>query len=272
MRRQPHYDRTVPFSVTVTFLAMTAPSIAHAVANPTVAQRIDAAMAEGRYGDVVTLIGELERATGVTLQTQWARAQALLLSGRNAEADTAAAACSEASEHSTEAFAPTARADCLRIRERAQTAVRAATPPAAVPAPSVTVRTVTVPPVRHTVTVPSPVTVATSRSLAPPVPVVALLSVGAASLVTAAVLGTLAGSATSGCAVSGGVATCPSQDELARARNATDYAAGANVALGVGASLTVAAGVWWGVAVALRRPLPVAVAVTSDSVVVGGRF
>jgi hypothetical protein len=269
MSRNSHILRTATVVAAVTFFAatVTVPSTASAV-NPTVVDLIERAMAERRYTDALGLISEMERLNGPTLDVLWSRAQALVLSGRNAEADAAAAACFESSGHSTAAFARTAREDCLRIRERAQASIRAAvpvapapTPPVVVPAepPRVTVRTV-------------PVTTLRRRDYSPPTPAVVLLSVGAASLATAGVLGAMASSAVSGCTVTNGVATCPTQGELTRAQSSQEYATGANVALGIGSAAVVAGGIAWAVGVALRSPTHVTVAVTTDSIVVGGRF
>lgn len=273
MRRNSHFRITTSVAAAVTFsVAMTAaPSIALAVNNPTLAQRIDAAMGERRYADALALLGEMERANGPTLDVLWSRAQALVLSGRDAEADAAAAVCFEASGHSTERFAATARADCHRIRKRAQAALRdraavAVPPPPTVTAPAVVVRAEPQRPVRM------PVTVRPARDYSPSTPALVLLSVGAASFAAAGVLGAMAHSAVSGCTVVGGVATCPTQGELSRAQSSQEYATGANVALGIGGAAVVAGGVAWAVGVALRRPVPVTVAVTTDSVVVGGRF
>jgi hypothetical protein len=92
------------------------------------------------------------------------------------------------------------------------------------------------------------------------------------SLATAGVLGAMASSAVSGCTVTNGVATCPTQGELTRAQSSQEYATGANVALGIGSAAVVAGGIAWAVGVALRSPTHVTVAVTTDSIVVGGRF
>jgi hypothetical protein len=246
-------------------VACSLPSVAHAV-NPTIAERIGAAMAESRYADAVTLIDELERASGPSLRSRWARAQALLLGERNADANTAAGVCLDTAAHSTEAFAATARTDCERIRDRARAALSAAVPVAPVPPPVAAPPTVAaVAPVRRVVAVTPP------RSLAPTTPAVALLSVGAASLAASVVFGVLANDATSDCTVQNDVATCATQEGLARARTSTDYATGANVALGVGLGAVGAGAAWW-IATALRSPTPVVVSVSADGVVVAGRF
>ena len=242
-------------------------SVAHAV-NPTIAERIGVAMAESRYADAVSLIDEMERASRPSLRSQWARAQALLLGERNAEANVAAGVCIETAQHSREPFASTAQADCEHIRDRAQEALRtAALPvaPAAVPV-AVTVPTVaTAAPARRSVTFTPP------RSFAPPVPAVVLLSVGGASLIVSGVFGALTREAVSGCEVRENVATCATPDELARARTSTGYATGANAALGVGLGVVGAGAAWW-IASALRTPTPVVVSVSADGVVVAGRF
>ena len=257
-----HYIASIIFA-----LACSISSVAHAV-NPTIAERVGVAMNERRYADAVLLLDEMERASGPSLRSQWARAQALLLGERNAEANVAASACIEAARHSTEAFAATARTDCERIRDRAQAALRAAAPPvapAAVPV-AVTVPTVApVAPARRSVTITPP------RSFSPPVPAVVLLSVGAASLVVSGVFGGLTRDAVSGCEVRENVATCATPDELARARTSTGYATGANAALGVGLGVVGAGAAWW-IASAMRTPTPVVVSVSADGVVVAGRF
>lgn len=275
MRRNLQLRITPSVAAAVTFFAatVTVPSAAYAVNNPTLAQRIDAAMGERRYSDAIALLGEMERANGPTLDVLWSRAQALVLSGRDAEADAAAAVCFESSGHSTERFAPTARADCMRIRERAQAALRAAVPVAEPVAPAAPTPTVVVHAEPPRVTVRRmPVTVLARRDYSPSTPALVLLSVGAASFATAGVLGAMASSAVSGCTVVGGVATCPTQTELMRAQSSQEYATGANVALGIGSAAVVAGGIAWAVGVALRSPTHVTVAVTTDSVVVGGRF
>lgn len=100
-----------------------------------------------------------------------------------------------------------------------------------------------------------------------------VLSVGAASLVTAAVFAGLADSALSSCTVTGERAVCPNATELMRARVSTDYTAGANIALGTGLTLAVAGGAWWLLHVALRRPDPVTITVGTDGTIgVQGRF
>ena len=260
-----HHVVSIAFALACSFS-----SVAHAV-NPTLAERIGVAMSERRYADAVTLIDEMERASRPSLRSQWARAQALLLGERNAEANVAAGVCIEAASHSTEAFASTARTDCERIRDRAQTALRDAAPTTPVAAPpavpvAVTVTTVaTAAPARRSVTVTPP------RSFSPPVPAVVLLSVGAASLVVSGVFGALTRDAVSGCEVRENVATCATPDELARARTSTGYATGANAALGVGLGVVGSGAAWW-IASALRTPTPVVVSVSAEGVVVAGRF
>lgn len=248
----------------------TVPSTVHAT-NPTVADRVETAMRERRYADAVTLLDELDRADGPSLHTRWMRAQALLLGGRSADADAAGAACVETAMHTVTPVGSAARADCLRIRERAQSALRDARATEAViaarPAPTVTVRHVVTPPARRTVRLVG----VPERSYAPPAGAVVLLSVGGAAMVTGAVFAAMAASATAACDVQGTTATCQNADDLARARTSADYATGANVALGVGGALLVGSAVWW-VSSALRVPTPVAVTVSTDSVGIAGRF
>ena len=81
MRRNHATTALASALLVVTFLRT-----AHAD-NPTVNERINAAVSERRYSDALVLIGEIERATGPTLATRYVRAQMQLLSGRNAEAD-----------------------------------------------------------------------------------------------------------------------------------------------------------------------------------------
>lgn len=247
----------------------TVPSVAYAT-NPTVADRVETAMAERRYADALGLLDELDRATGPSLPSRWMRARALLLGGRSAEADAAGAACVETAMHTATAIGGAARADCIGIRERAQSALRdARATEAAIAARTVpvVVRPVVTPPVRRTVRLVG----VPERSYAPPAGAAVLLSVGGAAMVTGAVFAAMASSATSGCDVHGTTATCANAGDLARARTSADYATGANVALGVGGALLVGAGVWW-VSAMLRVPTPVAVTVSSDSVGIAGRF
>jgi len=132
-----------------------------------------------------------------------------------------------------------------------------ATPPPATASPRTT------PPVVRVILTPH------GRSWAPrPGPVV-LWSVGAASLVTAAVLATQRADALAACNVEGDRARCPNTTALDRAREAPGLTMGANVALGVGLAAIVAGTGWW-----MADGATVAPSVTADgaTVSIAGRW
>lgn len=107
------------------------------------------------------------------------------------------------------------------------------------------------------------------RSWAPRTGPVVLWSIGAASLVTAAVLATQRADALAACNVEGDRARCPNATALDRAREAPGLTMGANVALGVGLAAVVAGTGWW-----LADGATVASSVTADgaTVSIAGRW
>lgn len=229
--------------------------------------RYDRAVASRDYASAATVLREAIADPATTAAAvplyRAALTRVLLVGGRPEEARREAQGCIE--------LAP-----CAEVLRELDARRPLVPPPVASPAPPV-VRAPEPAHVASPAPMPSPpappvvrvILTPRGRSWSPRTGPVVLWSVGAAALVTAAVLASQRADALADCRVEGDRAMCPNATALDRAREAPGFAMGANVALGVGLAAIVAGTGWW-----LADAAMVAPSVTAEgaTVSIAGRW